>query len=129
MGTAYVPLWLAGAYLASNIVLNCLNIFWFGKMVATIRSRFAPPFGTKGVGIKTTDSAHTGNSTKDQARAAADSGLTPGKPKGSVSAAHARADAALETRTDVARGVYEDGHKSVEVTGSMRKSARSRRKA
>ncbi|SMR50512.1 unnamed protein product [Zymoseptoria tritici ST99CH_1E4] len=44
----FIPLWLGAIYLASNIVLNSLNIWWFGKMVQTIRSRFAPPFGTKG---------------------------------------------------------------------------------
>ncbi|KAF2130231.1 DUF887-domain-containing protein [Dothidotthia symphoricarpi CBS 119687] len=42
-----VPLWLAGAYLASNITLNTLNWFWFGKMIETLRSRFDPPFGTR----------------------------------------------------------------------------------
>ncbi|KAF2849922.1 DUF887-domain-containing protein [Plenodomus tracheiphilus IPT5] len=42
-----VPLWLAGAYLASNIILNGLNWFWFGKMIQTLRSRFDPPLGTK----------------------------------------------------------------------------------
>jgi hypothetical protein len=47
---AHIPLWLAAIYLASNLTLNSLNIFWFGKMVATIRKRFDPPFGTKGVG-------------------------------------------------------------------------------
>jgi hypothetical protein len=47
---SHIPLWLAGIYLASNLTLNSLNIFWFGKMVATIRKRFDPPFGTKGVG-------------------------------------------------------------------------------
>ena len=42
-----VPLWLAGAYLASNLVLNSLNWFWFGKMIETLRKRFDPPLGTK----------------------------------------------------------------------------------
>jgi hypothetical protein len=44
----FVPLWLGAIYLASNLVLNGLNIWWFGKMVQTIRSRFEPPLGTKG---------------------------------------------------------------------------------
>lgn len=44
-----VPLWLAGAYLASNFILNGLNWFWFGKMIETIRSRFDPPIGTRKV--------------------------------------------------------------------------------
>jgi hypothetical protein len=42
-----VPLWLISAYLASNIILNSLNWFWFGKMIETLRKRFDPPFGTK----------------------------------------------------------------------------------
>jgi hypothetical protein len=45
-----IPLWLAAIYLASNLTLNSLNVFWFGKMIQTIRKRFDPPFGTKGVG-------------------------------------------------------------------------------
>jgi hypothetical protein len=44
-----VPLWLGLVYLASNLTLNSLNIFWFSKMIETIRKRFDPPFGTKGV--------------------------------------------------------------------------------
>jgi len=43
-----VPLWLAGSYLAANITLNILNMYWIGQMVKTIRARFDPPFGTKG---------------------------------------------------------------------------------
>ncbi|KAF1845489.1 DUF887-domain-containing protein [Cucurbitaria berberidis CBS 394.84] len=42
-----VPLWLAGIYLASNLTLNGLNWYWFGKMIETLRKRFDPPFGTK----------------------------------------------------------------------------------
>lgn len=42
-----VPLWMIVAYLASNIILNGLNWFWFGKMIETLRKRFDPPFGTK----------------------------------------------------------------------------------
>ncbi|KAF1825767.1 DUF887-domain-containing protein [Dissoconium aciculare CBS 342.82] len=50
MTVRYLPLWLGASYLAANVVLQCLNFFWFSKMVATIRKRFTPPFGTKGVG-------------------------------------------------------------------------------
>lgn len=46
----YVPLWIPLVYLLSNLVLNSLNLFWFGKMIETIRTRFDPPWGTKGVG-------------------------------------------------------------------------------
>jgi hypothetical protein len=42
-----VPLWIASAYLASNIVLNGLNWFWFTKMIETLRKRFDPPLGTR----------------------------------------------------------------------------------
>jgi hypothetical protein len=47
-----VPLWLAGAYLASNLILNGLNWFWFGKMIETLRKRFDPPLGTRRPEIK-----------------------------------------------------------------------------
>ena len=42
-GEEFVPLWLAFAYLGSNIVLNTLNFYWFGKMIETVRKRFQPP--------------------------------------------------------------------------------------
>ncbi len=38
--TEAIPLWLAGVYLACNLVLNSLNFYWFGKMVETVRKRF-----------------------------------------------------------------------------------------
>lgn len=47
-----VPLWLAGAYLASNLTLNGLNWFWFGKMIETLRKRFDPPLGTRRPEVK-----------------------------------------------------------------------------
>ena len=37
---ANVPAWLGGVYLGSNVVLNTLNFYWFGKMIETIRKRF-----------------------------------------------------------------------------------------
>lgn len=46
----YIPLWIPVVYLISNLTLNGLNVFWFGKMIETIRTRFDPPWGTKGVG-------------------------------------------------------------------------------
>lgn len=42
-----VPLWLAGCYLLSNLTLNGLNWYWFGKMIETLRKRFDPPLGTR----------------------------------------------------------------------------------
>lgn len=47
-GDRELPLWLALSYLASNIVLNVLNFYWFAKMIETLRKRFDPPSGTKG---------------------------------------------------------------------------------
>lgn len=38
-----VPVWLAVVYLGSNVVLNTLNFYWFGKMIETVRSRFRGP--------------------------------------------------------------------------------------
>lgn len=37
-----LPFWLAGIYLASNITLNTLNVFWFGKMIKAVQKRFEP---------------------------------------------------------------------------------------
>lgn len=42
-----VPLWLAAAYILSNLTLNGLNWYWFGKMIETLRKRFDPPLGTR----------------------------------------------------------------------------------
>ena len=41
--TPVVPLWLAGVYLGSNIILNSLNFYWFAKMIETVQSRFREP--------------------------------------------------------------------------------------
>lgn len=46
-GTRQVPVWLAASYFLSNLTLNCLNWYWMGQMIKTIRKRFDPPFGTK----------------------------------------------------------------------------------
>lgn len=35
-----VPGWLAFTYLTSNLLLNSLNFYWFGKMIATVLARF-----------------------------------------------------------------------------------------
>jgi len=37
-----LPMWLVFVYLGSNTLLNFLNIYWFGKMVQTVMSRFQP---------------------------------------------------------------------------------------
>lgn len=41
-GEEFVPLWLGLTYLASNLVLNTLNFYWFGKMIEALRKRFKP---------------------------------------------------------------------------------------
>lgn len=41
-GEEFLPLWLAIIYLGSNLVLNTLNFFWFGKMIDAMRKRFQP---------------------------------------------------------------------------------------
>jgi hypothetical protein len=38
----HVPIFLAFIYLASNLTLNSLNFYWFGKMIETLRKRFQP---------------------------------------------------------------------------------------
>lgn len=43
-----MPAWLAVVYLSSNVVLNTLNFFWFGKMIETIKKRFAESKDKKG---------------------------------------------------------------------------------
>lgn len=40
---APIPVWLAGVYVVSNVVLNTLNWFWFVKMIAAVRKRFETP--------------------------------------------------------------------------------------
>ena len=42
-GDRTVPIWLAYTYLGSNIVLNSLNFYWFGKMIETVKKRFRQP--------------------------------------------------------------------------------------
>ena len=39
-GTEAVPWWLAIIYLSCNVLLNSLNVYWFGRMVETVRKRF-----------------------------------------------------------------------------------------
>lgn len=48
---AAVPVWLTAVYLASNVVLNGLNWYWFVKMVAAVRKRFEPPKPGKRVAL------------------------------------------------------------------------------
>lgn len=50
-GNYVVPTWLAIVYLGSNVVLNTLNFYWFGKMIETIQKRFTEVKGRKGVKV------------------------------------------------------------------------------
>ncbi|KAK4494984.1 hypothetical protein PRZ48_014340 [Zasmidium cellare] len=131
-GRQNVPIWLGLVYLASNLTLNSLNIFWFGKMIETIRKRFDPPWGTKGVGA---DVVHYEPQEKvaKAAGALANAHSSPEKPKGSVKAARQRAEAAMnggvesDDGTHIQSAVLADGSKSIEVT--EQRSLRTRRKA
>lgn len=38
-----IPMWLGLTYLASNLMLNALNWYWFSKMVGTVLKRFRTP--------------------------------------------------------------------------------------
>ncbi|KAK4692860.1 hypothetical protein P7C71_g4427, partial [Lecanoromycetidae sp. Uapishka_2] len=38
-----VPPWLATAYVVSNTTLSVLNVYWFGRMITTLRKRFKKP--------------------------------------------------------------------------------------
>lgn len=127
MDARYLPLWLGASYLASNITLNLLNLFWFSKMIQTIRTRFPPPIGTKDTGKE----VHYYPQEK------------PKKKQGSVRAARERAEEIMVNNPEqapaadgianepsVQRSLYADGHKGVEVTGSApaQRSTRSRRR-
>jgi hypothetical protein len=116
----YIPLWLAAIYLASNLTLNSLNIFWFGKMVATIRKRFDPPLGTKGVGE---DIVHWEPQEKTVLSAMeGDVAIT------ALDHEHSREQAAgkkARGKSSVKSGTLPNGSKSVEVSGS--RTVRSRK--
>ncbi|KAK0272023.1 hypothetical protein LTR35_013193 [Friedmanniomyces endolithicus] len=138
MGELYLPLWLPAIYLASNLVLNALNVWWFYKMVATIRKRFDPPWGTQGIGPDAVHYMPLSEEEKNSIAGLHKEGLgsvKAGRVKAEQVLGGARAGAAGTTHgaaaadVDVQRGVYADGHKSVEVTSTTRRSARSRRKA
>lgn len=123
-GGQQVPLWLGLIYLASNLTLNSLNIFWFGKMIETIRKRFDPPLGTKGLGD---------DALPVKIPEAADPLVDPRilEPDGSLKAAVRSFDHTMNGTAEATRiqtSVHGDGStKSVEVTGS--RSLRTRRKA
>lgn len=143
MGREYIPLWLVSAYIISNTVLNLLNYYWFGKMIQTIRKRFDPPFGTKGVG---SDKVHyepkekhppeevdfQGIATGNDVVAENDSATGNDAGKGSVSAAKKRAGAAtgnvvVDSQSEpmqAQRFVIDGDNRGDKVTGSARKTKR-----
>ena len=51
-GEGLVPVWLAATYLGSNMLLNTLNFYWFGKMIETVKKRFRPAQGKEALALK-----------------------------------------------------------------------------
>ncbi|KAI1387042.1 DUF887-domain-containing protein [Hypoxylon trugodes] len=47
-----IPLWLAGVYIGSNLILNSLNFYWFFKMIEAVRKRFDPKEQEKETKVK-----------------------------------------------------------------------------
>lgn len=117
-GDQRIPYWLPGAYLGANLVLNTLNWVWFGKMVETIRKRFEPPFGTKGVGAGADFRGLRRKSMQEKASEMLVEGIDVDTD--------ASGDSVDEKEVEIVRGVDEDGRKSVEVTA---REVRKRRKA
>ena len=58
-GEGIIPVWLACTYLVSNIVLNTLNFYWFGKMIEAVKKRFRPVKKEK-LGVKAEETAKVG---------------------------------------------------------------------
>ena len=108
MTEQYIPIWLLMTYFLANLTLNILNFWWFSKMISTIRSRFPPPIGTKGTGPQV---EHWEPGTREKE-------LLSGGVQ-------------IEGTPEIRRGVYADGHKSIEISGTTKtkSAARSRRKA
>lgn len=100
-GSRTLPVWLALSYLASNIVLNVLNWYWFGKMIEALRKRFDPPLGTR----------------------------QPNKKEKAVEDKTAQ-EKAEESDILIQRGLYDGGRKTLEVSGTQSppSAARSRRR-
>jgi hypothetical protein len=108
------------SYLASNLTLNGLNWYWFSKMIATIRKRFDPPFGTRKP-EKKEEPEHVlveGIDVDTDPEADLD-GVVGKPPKAKTSGTDVDGEAVIE------KGVYADGRKTVEVG---KKEVRSRRR-
>ena len=125
-GSKFVPLWLGAIYLTSNLILNTLNIYWFGKMIQTIRKRFDPPLGTKGVGPdKISYEPHEESRGKTESKV--------DRSKGSVKAARERAEEATNgtfahsEEVQTQRATFSESHSNIDVSGQ--RTVRTRRKA
>ncbi|OCL06570.1 DUF887-domain-containing protein [Glonium stellatum] len=114
-GDRVVPMWLALSYLGANIVLNSLNWFWFAKMIETVRKRFDPPLGTKGTEKEKHKEKVLVEGIDVDTDVDADVDGVPVRLTGVD-----RFDS-----TQVARGIYADGRRTVEVE---KKEVRSRRR-
>ena len=143
----YIPLWIPLIYLASNLVLNSLNVYWFGKMIETIRTRFPPPYGTMGTadgkGAYTTQKESSGeDGSGSDSGESVDSDLgvgAPGKDKHeyhrreSISSGKAVAKKGRKPKRVADGGAKVEkkegagGGVAVEVSGSTRKSGRRRK--
>ncbi|KAH7030805.1 TLC domain-containing protein [Microdochium trichocladiopsis] len=87
-----VPLWLAAVYIGANLTLNCLNFYWFFKMIEAIRKRFDTP-DDKAADKKTVE--------------------TEEKPKGAVEGATTALDGpATELKMRPRRGTLLDGEEA-----------------
>lgn len=102
-----VPIWLAATYLASNLTLNSLNFFWFNKMIATVRKRFEPPLGTK--------RPEKEKKVKKEEDKVLVEGIDVETDEEVEVKATAISTANGEAETVIARGLYDDGRKTVEV--------------
>ncbi|KAL1638832.1 hypothetical protein SLS58_008537 [Diplodia intermedia] len=111
-----VPVWLAATYLAANLTLNSLNFFWFNKMIETVRKRFEPPLGTK---RPEKGDAAAEKKKKNVKREAADrvfvEGIDVDTDEEVEAVATAIAEANGGAETVVARGLYDDGRRTIEV--------------
>ncbi|EKG15675.1 hypothetical protein MPH_07110 [Macrophomina phaseolina MS6] len=103
-----VPIWLAATYLAANLVLNSLNFFWFNKMIATVRKRFEPPLGTKRPEKKA-------KKEEDKVLVEGIDVDTDEEVEVTDVAANGDANVKIGGETIVARGLYADGRRTVEV--------------
>jgi hypothetical protein len=115
-GNREIPLWLPACYLGANICLNGLNWYWFGQMIAAIRKRFDPPFGTKGT-----------DATKEKPEPLLVEGIDVETDADiDVDGVPIRASAVDGTAepAQVARGIYADGRRTVEVEKTEVRSRR-----